>query len=112
MSTEWQRKFEISVPVERVWGAVTNPAELGVLMSPPEDPVTVQPQSPALSKLTVIESKENELLRWSMDNEENETVAEFTMVFESTETGSRISVTRYGFGEDEESDISHGLTGW
>jgi uncharacterized protein YndB with AHSA1/START domain len=105
MSTEWHRKFEISVPVERVWSAVTNPDELGVLMSPPENPVTVQPQSTALSRINVLQATENELLRWSMENEEKEVVAEFTMVFESTETGSRISVTRFGFGEDEESDI-------
>ena len=35
MSSEWHRKYEISVPVERVWAAVINPDELGVLMSPP-----------------------------------------------------------------------------
>ena len=115
MSREWRRKFEISVPVERVWSAVINPEELGKLMSPPENPVTVQPQSRhSLSRLNVLEAKENECLRWSMENLDNEVIAEFTMVFESTETGSRISVTRFGFGEDEESDIfsdAH-ILGW
>ena len=115
MSTEWRRVFEISVPVERVWSAVINPEELGKLMSPPENPVTVQPQARhSLSRLNVHEAKENERLRWSMENEDKEAVAEFTMVFESTETGSRISVTRFGFGEGEEADIfseAHTL-GW
>jgi len=105
MSREWKRKFDIGVPVERVWAAVVDPAELGALTGPPPNPVTVQPQSPALSRMNVLEAKEHELLRWSLSNEEEEVVAEFTMVFESTETGSRVSVTRCGFGEDEQSDI-------
>ena len=115
MSTKWQKTFETSASVERVWKAVIDPEELGKLMSPPENPVTVQPQERhALSKLHVLEAKENEVLRWSMQNLEEVKVAEYTMVFESTETGSRISVTRFGFGEDEESDIfsdAHTL-GW
>ena len=116
MSSKWHRVFEIAVPVERVWSAVTNPNELGKLMSPPENPVTVQPQERhSLSRLEVLEANENEVLRWSMsENEEKQAIAEFTMIFESTDTGSRISVTRFGFGEDEESDIfdeAH-ILGW
>lgn len=115
MSTEWRRIFETSASAERVWSAVINPEELGKLMSPPENPVTVQPRARhSLSRLKVLEAKENECLRWSMENGDKEAIAEFTMVFESTQTGSRISVTRFGFGEDEESDIfddAH-ILGW
>ena len=114
MSTKWHRKFEISAPIERVWGAITNPEELGALMSPPADPVTVQVDPPRLAKMKVLEAKENERLRWCYEDAEECTVAEFTIVLESTETGSRISVTRFGFGEDEDSDIfseAHTL-GW
>ena len=105
MSTEWHRKFEVSAPVERVWAAFVNPEERGVLWSPPENPVTVPVQPTRLAEMKVLEAKENELVRWSYEDEAASTVAEFTVVFESTQTGSRISVTRFGFGEDEESDI-------
>ena len=37
MSRKWEKTFEIAVPVERVWEAVTNREELMVLLSPPPE---------------------------------------------------------------------------
>ena len=53
-------------------------------------------------------------LRWAQEREDLPEKAEFTVVFESVDTGSRITVTRCGFGEGEDADVfstSNGL-GW
>jgi membrane-associated protease RseP (regulator of RpoE activity) len=95
MSGKWQRTFEVSAPVERVWEAFTRsrPPPAGARTDPNG---SVKPQ--------IIEFQPMKLLHWS----------EITVVFESTATGSRFTVTRFGFGEGEDADVfseSNGL-GW
>ena len=106
MSGKWQRTFEVSVPIERVWEAFTRRRRA----SPPgarQDPnERVEPQ--------VLENQPMKLLRWSAEGGTLPERSEFTVVFESTETGSRFTVTRCGFGEGEDADVfseSHSL-GW
>ena len=53
----------------------------------------------------VLEVVDGKLLRWTQDRDDLPERAEFTVVFESTENGSRIHVTRNGFGEGDDADI-------
>lgn len=111
MSGKWERAFEVSVPVERVWKAFTDPDELRVLLAPPEGKGLASEPGEGLK---VVESEPMRLLRWAQERGDLPERAEFTVVFESTENGSRITLTRFGFGEGEEADVfseSNGL-GW
>lgn len=109
MSSKWEKTFEIAVPVERVWEAFTNREELKVLLGPP--PGRTQPQEPG-EGMEVLEAVPLKKLRWSQSRPNGS--CEFTVTFESIETGSALTVTRFGFGEGEDADIfsvSHQL-GW
>ena len=113
MSRKWERSFEIAVPVERVWRAFTDPDEIRLLLGPPADAVDAPVHDPS-ETIRVIEAEPLRLLRWAQERPDLPEKAEFTVVFESREGGSRITVTRAGFGEDEVSEIfseSNGL-GW
>jgi membrane-associated protease RseP (regulator of RpoE activity) len=105
MSGKWQRTFEVSVPVERVWEAFTR-------INPP--PAGARPDPNASVKPQIIEFQPMKLLRWSAEGGQLPERSEITVVFESTATGSRFTVTRFGFGEGEDADVfseSNGL-GW
>ena len=111
MSGKWEKTFEITVPVARVWEAFTNPEELAVLLGPP--PGEVQRHEPG-EGMEILEAVPLEKLRWRQSRADLPEACEFTVGFESRETGSAITVTRLGFGEGEEADIfstSNGL-GW
>jgi uncharacterized protein YndB with AHSA1/START domain len=111
MSGKWEKTFEIAVPVERVWEAFTNPDELKLLLgSPADSPI----QREAGEGMKVLEAIPMKKLRWSQERADLPEKSEFSVSFESTETGSSITVTRFGFGEGEDADIfsvSNGL-GW
>ena len=62
--------------------------------------------------MEVLEAVPLKKLRWSQSRPAGR--CEFTVTFESIETGSALTVTRFGFGEGEDADIfsaSHRL-GW
>ena len=102
MSGKWERTFAIAVPVERVWEAFTNPEELAVMLNPPAGKGI---QRDVSSRFQVLEAEPLKKLRWVQERGDLPEKSEFTVVFESTEGGSRISVTRCGFGEGEDADI-------
>jgi uncharacterized protein YndB with AHSA1/START domain len=104
MSGTWERSFEIAAPVERVWSAFTDPDELAVLFARPDDAPDVDSYD-GRDGVTVLEAVDGKLLRWSQDRGDLPERAEFTVVFESTDHGSRIHVTRCGFGEGDDADI-------
>lgn len=111
-SRKWEKTFEISVPVERVWQAVTDRETLQVLLSPPAD--AAPPSGGGMPRMEVLEAVPLKKLRWVQRRDGHPEKAEFTLVFEDRETGSAITVTRYGFGEGEDADIfseAHRL-GW
>lgn len=113
MSRKWEKTFEIAVPVERVWEAVTNREQLLVLLSPPPEKQAELDYEPG-DGMEVLEAVPLKKLRWSHERPGAPEKAEFTIAFESRETGSAITVTRFGFGEGEDADIfsvSNGL-GW
>ena len=106
MSGKWQRTFEVSVPVERVWEMFTR--------TRPAPPAGARPDPNAAVKPQVLEVQPMKMLRWSAEGGELPERSEITVVFESTDTGSRFTVTRFGFGEGEDADVfseSNGL-GW
>ncbi len=107
MSGKWQRTFEVSVPVERVWRAFTDPEERARLAAPAGARPDPNPGEPKLLEVVPMQR-----LRWAQEVATLPERAEFTVVFESTEHGSRFTVTRYGFGEGEDADVfseSNGL---
>jgi uncharacterized protein YndB with AHSA1/START domain len=100
MSGKWQRTFEVSVPVERAWRAFTE--EQAELTRQPEGPER-DPNAGIPPK--VLEVQPLKLLRWEQGGGSLPERAEFTVVFESTDRGSRFTVTRCGFGEGEDADV-------
>ena len=100
MSGKWQRTFEVSAPIERVWQAFTQDAE-----SRRRPPPGARLDLNADIKLQVLEVQPLKLLRWAQEGGTLPERYEMTAVFESTETGSRFTVTRYGFGEGEAADV-------
>lgn len=97
MNRKWQRTFEVSVPVERVWNAFTQnrrSARPGA-----------RPDPNAAVKLEVLEAQPMKLLRWAQEGGSLPGRYEMTAVFESTDTGSRFMITRFGFGEGEDADV-------
>ncbi len=107
---KWEKTFEIAVPVDRVWEAMTSGEELKVLFSAPEDRALDE----GMPKLEVLEAVPLKKLRWVQYRDQTPNKAEFTVTFESKEIGSSVTVTRFGFGEGEDADIfsnSFGL-GW
>ena len=107
----WQKSFDLSFSVERVWSGYFEFEGSADGAAPPVGLVFTIPDTVG-TRMEITEVVERERLSWK---EEFPTgTASMTMVFEATETGTRISVTRYGFGEGDEFDIfreSHPL-GW
>ena len=104
MSGTWERSFEIAAPVERVWAVFTDPEEQAVLFGRPDDAPEIDVHD-GRDGLRVIEVVEGKFLRWAQERDDLPERAEFAVVFESTEHGSRIHVTRSGFGEGTDADI-------
>ena len=104
MSGVWKRTFEIAAPVERVWQAFTDPDELAMIYRRPENTPDVPVAEPGAG-IRVLEIDEQRLLRWAQEREDLPEHAEFTVVFESMAHGSKIHVTRSGFGEGRDADI-------
>jgi uncharacterized protein YndB with AHSA1/START domain len=112
MSGRWERTFEIRVPIEAVWEASVDPEYRRKLFAPPPD-AKVAGRDPQ-EGTRVLEVEPMKRLRWAQEHPDRPEKAEFTVVFESADTGSRITVTRCGFGEGEDADVfskSNGL-GW
>jgi hypothetical protein len=59
MSGKWQRTFEVSVPVERVWQAFTRPRSAPPPQARPDPNAHVEPQ--------ILEMQPMKLLRWSAE---------------------------------------------
>ena len=87
MSGKWEKTFEIAVPVERVWEAVTNRETLQVLLSPPQGEKSPVPHE-AGEGMEVVEAIPLKKLRWIQGRADLPEKAEFTIVFESRENGS------------------------
>jgi uncharacterized protein YndB with AHSA1/START domain len=98
MSRTWCRTFEVSAPLERVWDAFTTARQRPVPAGTRSDPN-------ADAQLEVLESQPMKRLRWAQEGGTLPERYEITVVFESTATGSRFTVTRFGFGEGRDADV-------
>jgi hypothetical protein len=108
MSSRWQRTFEVSIPVERLWQAFRDDREYGRLLAWPDASVE---QAADKTRRQVVHAEPMKLLKFESRGSAAPDRAEFTVVFESTETGSRFTVTRYGFGEGDAADV-FGESNW
>lgn len=97
MNVSWQRSFEFSFAVDRVWAGYFEMQ--GAKTAPPVG-TRFELTDVARSQIEITDVVEHERLAYTQT--QGEDVTEMTLIFESTETGSRITVTRYGFGEGPE----------
>jgi uncharacterized protein YndB with AHSA1/START domain len=99
MEKLWDLVFAFDVPVERVWSAYfelegADPPDVGTTFTLPDAAGTV---------IEITDVRTNELLAYR--DKQADLSGQVTIAFESTETGSRITVTRFGFGEGIDFDI-------
>ncbi len=94
---EWTQTFEFSMPIDRVWEAFNDRS-----VSAPWNHVFTGDPYFGRGAITVEEGARQaegpeRFISWS-ETEGGDTV-QMTVTFESTETGARITLTRFGFGE-------------
>jgi uncharacterized protein YndB with AHSA1/START domain len=107
MTPEFSRSFSVSAPVERAWQVFTEVDELNKWYFPVSINDVGQPQHDVMGQPTTMEILEvtrPHTLRyrspfgpWPIDG-----TVETSLTFESIETGTRITLTRSGFGEGED----------
>ena len=101
MTSSWTKTFEVSVPIERLWKAFTEEGEQR--RAAPEHASRKDPNGGV--KVHVLEVQPLKLLRWTQDRGTMPERTECRVVFESTDGGSRFTVTRFGFGDGEDADV-------
>ncbi|MPZ99280.1 MAG: hypothetical protein GEU80_08055 [Dehalococcoidia bacterium] len=106
---QWERTFEFSVPVSNAWEAFNDHSEPtgwnNVFVGDPY-------RGGGTVAVELLESEPEQLLRWA--ETEGEDRVEMAVTFEETATGSRITITRSGFGEGDDWVVRHSgrLLGW
>jgi uncharacterized protein YndB with AHSA1/START domain len=101
--TGFERTFSLTVPVERAWRAFTDPRELEIWFTErfdgDQDEQTWAAESPGgRVGFEVTEFVENERLGYRQWAADPETGVDVTVVFESVDGGTRITMTQAGFG--------------
>jgi Activator of Hsp90 ATPase homolog 1-like protein len=110
MSAIYERTFVVKVPVARAWSAFIEREGREAWMSPPgRDPIEnpdAEYPAPGFPKMELKLGKieEHKLLQWSTHHTADGTPAwlETTVTFEEVKSGTRITITRAGFGETPE----------
>lgn len=120
MTAEYKRTFVVAVPVERAWQAFVEPGQRAAWMSPPgRDPIAnpeAEYPAPGFPKveLTIGEVREHELLSWSQSHtmpSGSKGWVETAVTFEEIDKGTRVTITRSGFGEGLEWELFAQSTG-
>jgi uncharacterized protein YndB with AHSA1/START domain len=122
MGGSFERTFVVSVPVERAWKAMTDPEELNKWYFPMSMAEDGSMQTEILGEERRTEVVAFEPLRMfhtrtTLTGQEGFGIRpgarEMVCVFESLETGTRITITQSGFGEgaDAEIDIANTALG-
>jgi uncharacterized protein YndB with AHSA1/START domain len=108
MANTYERSFVVSVPVARAWSAFVEPSEREAWMSPPgRDPIANPDVAFPADGFPEIEFKveqvePNRLLRWKQGpHSDPPGWLDVVVTFEEMESGTRISITRSGFGDSE-----------
>lgn len=103
---KWERTFEFSAPVDRVWAAFTDPDAPFRVMDPEN-----AYQSRGAIKVDFTQIDSNQQLAWT--ETEGEYTWEMSVTFTEVETKTRITIVRSGFGDDDWSERGLGrLLGW
>lgn len=103
---KWERTFEFSAPVQDVWDAFTSPDAPFPVMN-----FDNAYQSGGAVRIDVTERSENAKLAWT--ETEDDMVWEMSVTFTETETKTRITIVRSGFGGDDWLERAKGrLLGW
>jgi uncharacterized protein YndB with AHSA1/START domain len=118
MGGSFERTFTVAVPVERAWRAMTEPQELNKWYFPfkvAEDGSTSTEILGQERSSEVVEFEPQRMFhtRTTFTGDEGWGIQagtrEMTVVFESIESGTRITITNSGFGEGE--DLSSAMRG-
>ncbi len=97
-ANQYTKSFSVDVPLARLWQAFRDNREYGALLAWPDSPGEHQ-QDPQRKR--VLEAEEERWLKFEQITDGIGERAQFTVAFESTKTGSRFTVTRFGFGEGD-----------
>lgn len=120
MSATFERTFTVAVPVERAWKAFVDPRDREAWMSPPgRDPIEHPDAQYPADGFPKVEFKlgevdEHRRLAWSQFHtmpSGSQAWVDTTVTFASVDAGTRITITRSGFGEDLEWDLFAQSTG-
>jgi uncharacterized protein YndB with AHSA1/START domain len=101
--SDFERTFEVTAPVERAWSALTEPEELEVWFAgrfeTNQDDGTSTAASPGGPVgFSVVEFDLHSRLRYRQWAASPDRGVDVTVVFESIESGTRITMTQSGFG--------------
>jgi uncharacterized protein YndB with AHSA1/START domain len=114
----YERTFVLAVPAERAWQFFTDPREREQWMVPLSRDPLEHPDQPLIEGFQRNDYKVNEVdehkrLSWSQTLAVAGEVGwvETTVVFEATESGTRITITRSGFGDSEAWQLALQSTG-
>lgn len=111
MSLSFEKTFVVGVPVERAWKAMTDPRELNKWYFPFEVAEDGSTKTEILGEKRTTEVVDIEPLRMfrtrtTLSGTEAWGIGagtrEMTVVFEDTESGTKITITNSGFGEAED----------
>jgi uncharacterized protein YndB with AHSA1/START domain len=111
------RTFSVSVPIARAWHAMTDPAEIAQWFFPPLGEGDAPAGFDQFGAKTEIEVLDVEPLRRFRYSETGGPVpkvndyAEVTVVFEDVGSGTRITITRSGFGDGRDWDAAIEMVG-
>lgn len=122
MSGKYERTFEVRVPVERAWRAFTEPRELETWYAErvqaweaiPGGRLAYGMEGYPLVEGTVQEVEPLRRLRFEEGPGLLPGTTQITVVFESIESGTRITITHAGFGEGGEwiDELQSHTQGW
>ena len=98
----WERAFEFAVDVERAWSGYFEMEGTGEV---PSVGSTSTLTDAARSRIAVTEVVEHRRFAYEQTTAHEQITV--TVVFESTETGSRILITHAGFGDMDDYDVLH-----
>jgi uncharacterized protein YndB with AHSA1/START domain len=120
MSQQYERSFVVKVPVERAWRAFVDRRERETWVSPPGRDQIENPGKGFLGDdsfsipIKIGDIDPHKHLSWSVEQalpSGTRGWVEISVTFEAVAIGTRISITRSGFGEGEEWEVASQNTG-
>ncbi len=117
-SGTYARTFVLSVPLQRAWQLFVDPREREQWMVPPGRDPLEYPDEPLIEGFQQEEYRvdavdEHKRLTWSQstDVEGDRRWVETTVVFEASSSGTKITITRSGFGDGDQWQLFAQSTG-